>query len=241
LNPSIFLSFSTTSDSIMNNSDSDDKTCGCWPIFGRTRKQSKPASRARNVPDFDSHPRSIEHKVSAIEPTTRSQTLNRNDSSGPNGNVPREAEMREAIDGPKSNNVPFTVELSSAANSTEEVPMNESEVQNGPTNQRVRAEERFREAAKKLGAVLPTEENPTQIPDALTLKNLDQVDDIEETGKQLEKSIENLMNSRNELKSNRTTRQTVGDCINRWFKASFPYIKPTLNVVGVCPRLQSIN
>ena len=119
--------------------------------------------------------------------------------------------------------------------------MKESAVQSGPTNQRLRAEERFREAAKKLGAVLPTEENPIQIPDALTLKNLDQVDDIEETGKQLEKAIESLMNSRKELKSNRTTRQTVGECINHWFKASFPYIKPTLNVVGVCPRLQSIN
>jgi hypothetical protein len=225
----------------MNNSDSDDKTCGCWPIFGRTKKQSKSASPARNAPDFNKHPLSAEHRETAIEPTTRRQILNGNDSSGPEGNLPGETEMREAIDVPKSNDVAFTVELSSAADSTEGVPMKETAEQSGPTNQRLRAEERFREAAKKLGAVLPTEENPIQIPDALTLKNLDQVDDIEETGKQLEKSIENLMNSRNELKSNRTTRQTVGDCINRWFKASFPYIKPTLNVVGVCPRLQSIN
>ena len=197
----------------MNKSHSDDEPGGCCRIFGKKRK---PTSARANVTEAGMG-RSTDDKV--IGGASSAQV----------------SLVAISSVAPETKNVPSTGKTDSTADPTPTVQDKETVVSSDrPTNQRARAEKRFQKAVDKLRAAMPTAENPILIPDALTLKNLDRVDDVEGTGKQLEASIEELMSSRKELKANRTTRQAVGDCITGWFKASFPYIKPALKVAGVC-------
>lgn len=203
----------------MNKSPSDDETGGCCPIFGK--KGKKPAARAK-VREA-SIGRSANVKVIGGAKEASSAQVSKATISSV---------------APETKNVPSTGKTDSPADPIETVHDKETLVSSDqPTNQRARAEERFQKAVDKLRAAVPTEANPTLIPDALTLKNLDRVDDVEGTGKQLEASIEELMSSQSELKANRTTQQAIGDCITGWFKASFPYIKPALKVAGVWSSL----
>jgi hypothetical protein len=200
----------------MNKSHSDDETGGCCRIF---RKKGNPTSARPKVTEAGLG-RSADDKVIGGAKETSSAQVSL---------------VAISSVAPETTDVPSTGVTDSPSDHTPTVQDKETLVSSDrPTNQRARAEERFQKAVEKLRAAVPTAENPILIPDALTLKNLDRVDDVEGTGKQLEASIEELMSSRKELKTNRTTRQAVGDCITDWFKASFPYIKPALKVAGVC-------
>jgi hypothetical protein len=200
----------------MNKSQSDDETGGCCRIFGKRRK---PTSARAKVTEAGIGGSADDKVIGGAKETSSAQV----------------SLVAISSVAPETKNVPSTGKTDPPADPTQTAQDKGTVVSNDrPTNQRARAEERFQKAVDKLRAALPTEENPILIPDALTLKNLDRVDDVEGTGKQLEASIEELMSSRKELKVNRTTRQAVGDCITGWFKASFPYIKPALKVAGVC-------
>jgi hypothetical protein len=101
------------------------------------------------------------------------------------------------------------------------------------SRQRRIAEKNFETAAANLENALPQQATKLRIPEELSLQNVDRVNNVEETAKQLESAIDALIDARTELSAIPSRRRAVKDCVSRWFNASFPYIKSSLSAVGV--------
>jgi hypothetical protein len=119
------------------------------------------------------------------------------------------------------------------SDSLDDVPEDASPNSKPISEQRLRAEARFKTANAKLQKAIPNTDNKLQIPDAVSLSGLDDIEDVEGTAKLLESAIEKFIHSRNELNAN-PKREMVKKCITGWFNASFPYVKQNFNTVKVC-------
>lgn len=142
--------------------------------------------------------------------------------------------------GAKASEPSVTIDFVSAAGPDESVAHVDKEEPNSPNDdplspQRSRAEENLKSVAIKLQKAMSKDNGVLQIPDAISLRNLDRIEEVEATGKQLELAVEALIVSRKELRADRGVGQMVKDCIKSWFNASFPYVKQTIKVVRVRP------
>jgi hypothetical protein len=115
-------------------------------------------------------------------------------------------------------------------------PPDEAPVWN-PSSRRIEAERNFKDAADQLERVMPTETAKFHIPEAIGLPGARPVKDVEETGKKIESAIEELINTRRELRD----RPSKAREIKRWFRSSFPYLKRGLKMVGVCSFFSIVN
>jgi hypothetical protein len=116
---------------------------------------------------------------------------------------------------------------------SEEIVREPAELVTRTTRQRRIAENNFETAATNLENAFLQQATKLRIPEELSLQNVEGVNNVEETAKQLESVIDALFDARTELSAIPSRRRAVKDCVSRWFNASFPYIKSSLSAVGV--------
>src|SRR5271170_6414901 len=187
-------------------SDGDDESGGCCPFFSRSRK--KPAKRSGSekppiTPSIELPPSNANGKVS----------LNRS------GVKDAAADPSKGI--VKLNVVP--VQGDSRPSGTEILSPDKTTV----SQRRIKAESNFERAADKLQHIMPGDQSDKyNISEAIGFQ---QDNDVVEAGKRIESAIDGLIVTRRDFNESAGTIKEV----KKLFKASFPYIKVGLKVVGV--------
>ena len=106
------------------------------------------------------------------------------------------------------------------------------QARSGPSkrSRREQAEKRLEDAAGALSKSMT--KSSAQVPDAIGLQHLSNIKDVEGTAKQLESTIDGIIDAR-EVKVNVDSRRVWKDCIKNWFKAVYPYLNVGLTEVEV--------
>jgi hypothetical protein len=93
------------------------------------------------------------------------------------------------------------------------------------------AEVEFRTAAINLNNAMAKSSRQYQIPEAIVLQTVDDVDDVESTCQKLEIAIDKIMDERTMISEG--GRQVWKECARNWYCALFPYVKPCLSTAAV--------
>ena len=197
----------------MDTSRNEDEVGGCCPFFKRRGKKARPSAS------------------SGIGTSSGAVAL-KVDSVDGEGIPDKSGIVSGSIVDPKTLETPTTTEK------TELPVISNDQIDISPethsqSQHRARADNNFKAAAQKLQKVMSMAGADIDIPDTVTLKNVEQIKDVERTGRDLESAIEDLIDSRKEMKATRGRRQIVVDCVKGWFNVSFPYVKQTFTVAGV--------
>ena len=97
-------------------------------------------------------------------------------------------------------------------------------------NRRAEAETRLQNAATTLSESMS--KSPAKVPETIGLQQLDNIKDVEGTAKQLESAVDRIIDAR-EIKVSAESRRLWKDCIQKWYKAMYPYVKVGLKGVKV--------
>ena len=97
-------------------------------------------------------------------------------------------------------------------------------------NRRAEAETRLQNAATTLSESMS--KSPAKVPETIGLQHLDNIKNVEGTAKQLESAVDRIIDAR-EIKVSAESRRLWKDCIKKWYKAMYPYVKVGLKEVKV--------
>ena len=75
-----------------------------------------------------------------------------------------------------------------------------------------------------------------QVPE---LQNLNEATDIQATVNDIETAIDNIIDGRKLKLANARSREVWKNCNKRWYKATFPYVKPCFDSIAVSPSYRS--
>src|SRR5271170_1475893 len=185
------------------SNDDDDEVGGCCPFFSR-KKPSK----------------GLALEKPPINPAIELQTSNANGK----------------VSGNRSNAKNTSADLSKGIVTLKVVPVQGDQPSGAEilspdkttvSQRRIKAEQNFERAADKLQHIMPGDQSDKyNISQAIGFQ---QGGDVAEAGKKIESAIDGLIVTRRDLNESASTIKEV----KKLFKASFPYIKVGLKVVGV--------
>jgi hypothetical protein len=99
-------------------------------------------------------------------------------------------------------------------------------------SRRQEAEAELKAAAGALNRAMSKVSQPVQAPEALTLDYIDEIDDVEGIAREIAKTMDKFIDNRM-FKMTSQSRALWKDCMNRWYLAAFPYVKPCVDAVNV--------
>jgi hypothetical protein len=99
-------------------------------------------------------------------------------------------------------------------------------------SRRQEADDELKAAAEALTNAMSKVSQTVQIPETLTLENVDHIDDVEGTAKEIAKAIDKFIEDR-QLKLSSGSKAVWKTCLKRWYMAAFPYISPCLDTASV--------
>jgi hypothetical protein len=146
--------------------------------------------------------------------------------------------MKESSDSDKWTTISPTTPISNSASRMPEPLQSENsgerlhdDTPSTPLSQRrSKAEEKLKVAAAKLEEVIGKEHIKFAVPHAIALQWADDVDDVEGTSQKIQSAIDELIDNQTALTP---SKRGLKDCIERWFRVSFPFVKVGLKIVGV--------
>lgn len=113
-----------------------------------------------------------------------------------------------------------------------------SHAQSGKTRL-LQAKTQLEVAAATLNKAMSKLSGQLQVPEVIGLQNMKEIDSIEATAKDIEAAIDNFIDARKIKLSTADSREIWKNCVKGWYMATFPYVKPCLDAIGVMtlPRL----